>query len=139
VADETLKIPRGMLDEIVAHSREEAPNECCGILTGTDRTVSVLDRTENPFASPIRFEIGPEQLYESWKRAEERGEDIVGFYHSHVEAPAYPSQTDVNWAVNWPQVVHVICSLGGDEPVVKGFSISDGQVEQVELVDAGSD
>lgn len=128
-----------MLDEIVAHSREDAPNECCGILTGADDTVSVLDRTENPFASPVRFEISPEELYDSWKRAEECGEEIVGFYHSHVEAPAYPSQTDVNWAANWPQVVHVICSLGGEEPTVKGFSISDGQIEEVELVDAGSD
>jgi proteasome lid subunit RPN8/RPN11 len=134
---EALKIPRAMVDEIVAHSREEAPNECCGVLTGANGTVTVLDRTENPFASPVRFEINPEDLYRSWKAAEERGEDIVGFYHSHVEAPAYPSQTDINWAENWPHVVHVICSLGGNEPVVRGFSITGGEVDEVELVHAG--
>jgi [CysO sulfur-carrier protein]-S-L-cysteine hydrolase len=130
-------MPSEMLDEIAAHAREEAPNECCGILSGPDGEVSVLDRAENPFASPVRFEISPERLYESWKRAEDRGEDIVGFYHSHVEAPAYPSQTDVNWAANWPQVVHVICSLGGDQPEVRGFSITDGAIEEVELVARG--
>ena len=129
----TLRIPSSLLGEIVAHSREDAPNECCGILTGSDGTVTTLDRTSNPFASPVRFEIDSQELYEVWKRAEERGEEIVGFYHSHVEAPAYPSQTDINWAVNWPQVVHVICSLGGEEPAVKGFAIADGQVQEVEL------
>ena len=123
-----------MLDEITAHAREQAPNECCGILTGPPGEASVMDRAENAFASPTRFEINPEQLYRSWKRADERGEDIVGFYHSHTEAPAYPSQTDVNWAVNWPEVVHVICSLGSQEPEVRGFRIADGDVEEVELV-----
>ena len=133
MASEGLRITREMLDEIVAHAREEAPNECCGVLSGAGGEARLAVRTANPFASPVRFEISSEELYKAWKLAEERGEEIVGFYHSHIEAPAYPSQTDINWAVNWPQAVHVICSLGGSEPDIRGFRIAGGAVEEVEL------
>ena len=128
-----MRIAREHLEEIVAHAREEVPNECCGVLVGDGEEVSSLVRTTNVFASPVRFEIGSEELYAAWKGADEEGRDIAGFYHSHVKAPAYPSQTDVNWAANWPGVVHVICSLGAEEPVVKAFHIADGRIEEVAL------
>jgi proteasome lid subunit RPN8/RPN11 len=128
-----VRIGRDLLDEIVAHARDEAPNECCGVLVGDGDAVSSLVRTTNVFASPVRFEIGSDELYAAWKAAQDAGEDVAGFYHSHVKAPAYPSQTDVNWAANWPGVVHVICSLGGEEPATKAFRIEDGRIEEVEL------
>jgi [CysO sulfur-carrier protein]-S-L-cysteine hydrolase len=128
-----VRIARELVDQIIAHAREDAPNECCGVLIGSAEQVNELTPTANVFASPLRFEIDATELYRIWKRATDAGRDITGFYHSHIKAPAHPSQTDINWAANWPGVVHVICSLGETEPAVKGFRINDGAVEEIEL------
>ena len=65
---------------------------------------------------------------------EDDGEELVGIYHSHTKSEAYPSQTDINLAENWPDPLYLICSLeNSDEPVVRAFAIRDGAVEEVEL------
>ena len=68
------------------------------------------------------------------ERIEGDGEDLVGIYHSHTNSPAYPSQTDVNLAAQWPGVLWLICSLEDyDAPVVRGFRIRDGEIEEEDL------
>ena len=63
------------------------------------------------------------------------GEEIAAIYHSHTKSEAYPSQTDVNLAANWPDPVYLICSLADPErPKTRAFAIRDGAVEEVELV-----
>jgi proteasome lid subunit RPN8/RPN11 len=97
-----------------------------------------VHRARNSFASPIRYEIDPDDLYRIWKQIEAGGDEVIAFYHSHVKAPAWPSQTDINWADNWPGASHLICSLGGDDTVIKAFEIGGGAVQEVELdVDEG--
>ena len=55
-------------------------------------------------------------------------------YHSHTSSAAYPSQTDVNQAVMWPEQVYVIVSLeNGDAPDVKAYSLEDLKIADVEL------
>jgi proteasome lid subunit RPN8/RPN11 len=70
---------------------------------------------------------------------EERGEEIAAIYHSHTKSAAYPSQTDVNLAANWPDPLYLICSVADPEtPEVRVFTIRDGRVEEAELeVEAG--
>jgi [CysO sulfur-carrier protein]-S-L-cysteine hydrolase len=128
-----MRIARTLLDEIVSHAREEAPNECCGIIAGGDGRATSVHRASNALASPVSYEIEATDLYRIWKRIEEDGEELIAFYHSHVKAPPRPSQTDINWADNWPGASHLICSLGGEEPVISAFEIGDGRVEEVEL------
>jgi proteasome lid subunit RPN8/RPN11 len=128
-----MRIPRALLDEVVSHAREEAPNECCGIIGGEDGRATSLHRATNALASPVRYEIDAGDLYRIWKRIEEAGEELIAFYHSHVKAPPRPSQTDINWADNWPGARHLICSLGGAEPEIGVFEIRHGRVEEVEL------
>jgi proteasome lid subunit RPN8/RPN11 len=129
-----VRIGADLLDEIVAHAREEAPNECCGVLTGRDGRATSLTRTRNRFESPVRYEVHPDDLYAVYSDAEGRGAAIVAFYHSHVKVPAYPSETDINLAWRWPESLQLICSLADPDPEVRAFAIRDRAVEEVELV-----
>ncbi len=128
-----MRIGRELADEIVAHAREEAPNECCGLVAGRDGRASAVHRTRNAFASPTRYEIHPTDQLRTMTAIEEGGEEIAAIYHSHTMSEAYPSQTDINLARNWPDPLYVICSIAGSEPVLRAFAIRDGQVEEAPL------
>jgi proteasome lid subunit RPN8/RPN11 len=118
-----------MVEEMIAHAREEAPNECCGIVTGSDGLMSRLYRTRNAFASPLRYEIDPSDLIRVYNESQERGEEFLIIYHSHTSTVAEPSQTDINTA-SYPDSLYVIVSLQDrEQPDVKGFWIRDGVVE----------
>jgi [CysO sulfur-carrier protein]-S-L-cysteine hydrolase len=127
-------IAPSLLDEIVAHAREEAPNECCGLIGGADGAASTVYRARNEFESPLRYNVHPQDLLRITNEIEASGEELAGIYHSHTRSEAYPSQTDVNLAANWPGPVYVICSLARAEPEVRAFAIRDGSVEEVDLV-----
>ena len=130
-----MRIAPDLIDEIVAHAREDAPNECCGLIGGRGDVAATVYRAENLFASPRRFEVGG--LPKLMGAIEAAGEEMIAMYHSHPRSEAYPSQTDVNLAWGWPGVSWLICSLEGDEPVVRGFDIADSRVEELELETGG--
>ncbi len=128
-----MRIPRDLLDEIVVHAQDEAPNECCGLIAGSDGQAIRVHRARNEFASPMRFNVHPQDLFRITTEIEGRGEELAAIYHSHPRSEAYPSQTDINLAANWPDPLWMICSLAGTQPVVRAFRIRDGGVEEVEL------
>jgi proteasome lid subunit RPN8/RPN11 len=122
-----------MVDEIVAHAREEAPNECCGMIGGSDAIAATLYRSINAEASPLRYSLDAQDQFRIMQEIERRGEELIGIYHSHTASAAYPSQTDVNLAA-YPDAVYVIASLqDGDSPDVRGFWIRDRRIEEAEL------
>jgi proteasome lid subunit RPN8/RPN11 len=129
-----MRIARTLLEEIVSHAREEAPNECCGMVAGTDGRATSVHRARNAEASPLRYVIHPSDQFKIITEIEKRGEEVAAIYHSHTKSPAEPSQTDINLAQNWPDPVYLICSVAGPEPTVRGFAIRDRRVEEVELV-----
>jgi len=123
-----------MLDEMIAHARKDAPNECCGLIGGTPGEAQSLHRAENAEASPFRYSIAPRQQLELMKRIDDDGQEVAGIYHSHTRTPAQPSQTDINLASGWPDAVYFIVSLEHpDEPDVKAFRIEGSTVEDVDL------
>jgi len=129
-----MRIAQDLTDEIVAHAREDLPNECCGMVGGSDGAAATVYRAENAEASPFRYSIDAKEQFRLMKAIEEGGEELVAIYHSHTKSPAYPSQTDVNLA-GWPDAVYVIVSLAdADAPDLKGFWIRDGKIEEAELV-----
>jgi len=128
-----MRIAQELLDEIVAHAREDAPNECCGIVAGRDGRATAIHRARNSFDSPLRYEIHPQDQFRIMTAIEDGGEEIAGIYHSHTKSEAYPSQTDVNLARNWPDPVYLICSIVGEEPVVRAFAIRDESVSEIDL------
>jgi [CysO sulfur-carrier protein]-S-L-cysteine hydrolase len=129
-----VKISRALIDELVAHAREDLPNECCGMIGGRDGEATRVVRVENAAASPLRYEMDPQGQYDALKAIEGAGEELVAIYHSHTRSAAYPSQTDVNEAVMWPEQVYVIVSLeDGDAPDVKAYSLKDMEIADVDL------
>ena len=129
-----MRISQDLVDELISHAREDAPNECCGMIGGVGGVADVVHRVENAAASPLRFEMDPQAQYNTWKAIEDEGKELLAIYHSHTKSAAYPSQTDVNQAVAWPDPVWVIVSLQHpDAPEVKGYWLRDGKIADAEI------
>ncbi|QLG49420.1 desampylase [Natrinema halophilum] len=109
-------LPTAVREAILERAREGRPEEICGILGGEYRPdgrsrVQGQYPAENVAETPrMRYEIDPEKQLAVFKRLEDRGEEIVGFYHSHPRGPARPSETDVA-AATWPDRSYLIVSL----------------------------
>ena len=102
---------------------------------GSDDGASVVIPVVNSAASPLRFEMDPQGQYNALKAIEDDGKEMLAIYHSHTKSAAYPSQTDVNQAVNWPDAIYLIVSLQDeDAPEVKGYWLKDLTIADVELV-----
>lgn len=128
-----MKIAQALIDEMVAHAREDLPNECCGMIGGVDGEATSVLRVENSAATPLRYEMDPQEQYNALRTIEDAGAELLGIYHSHTKSAAYPSQTDVNQAVAWPEQVYVIVSLAEEEADVKAFHLKDLKIADVEL------
>ncbi len=129
-----MKISKKLIEEMVAHAREDLPNECCGMVGGRDGEATRVVRVENAAASPLRYEMDPQGQYDALKSIEDAGEELVAIYHSHTRSAAYPSQTDVNEAVMWPEQAYLIVSLeNADAPDVKAYSLKDLKIADVDL------
>jgi proteasome lid subunit RPN8/RPN11 len=128
-----VQIPQQIFDQLIAHAREEAPNECCGMIGGEDGAATTVYRSINAEASRLRYSLDANDQFRIMRQMEESGEDLLAIYHSHTASAPYPSQTDVNLAA-YPDAVYVIVSLQDSEhPEVRGFWIRDGQIEEAEL------
>ena len=127
------RIPGELRDEIVAHAREELPNECCGIVAAQDGGAVKLYRAANAEASPVRYGLDPQEQYRIMSEIEDNGWTLGAIYHSHTHSPAYPSQTDVNLAF-YPEALYLIVSLQRPEhPDLRAFRIVDGQISDAPL------
>jgi len=109
---------RSDVDAIVAHAREAAPGECCGVLIGRDGEVVEAVRARNAADLPTRFLIDPQDHFNAIRRARGRQLDVVGYYHSHPQSPARPSETDLADA-NYPDHLSLIVSLASDPPELR--------------------
>jgi [CysO sulfur-carrier protein]-S-L-cysteine hydrolase len=129
-----MRIEAEMRDEIVAHAREEAPNECCGMIGVRDGAAVSLYRARNAEQSPLRYVVHPQDQFRIMEQMDERGEELGAIYHSHTKSPAVPSQTDINLAEGWPDPLYVICSIADSgSPELRAFAIRDERVEEVAL------
>jgi proteasome lid subunit RPN8/RPN11 len=117
---------------MVEHAREEAPNECCGLIGGRDGEAVALYRAVNSEGSPLRYNLDPQDQFRIMSEMEEKGEELAAIYHSHTASPAYPSQTDINLAT-YPDAIYLIVSLAEGEEPLRGFHIRDGEVREAEL------
>ena len=129
-----MRISQSLIDEMVAHAREDLPNECCGMVGGRDGEATEVVRVANAAASPLRYEMDPQGQYDALKSIEGGGGELLAIYHSHTKSAAYPSQTDVNQAVAWPDQAYVIVSLADPgSPDVKAFLLKDLKIADVPL------
>jgi proteasome lid subunit RPN8/RPN11 len=117
-----MRITDAQLKQIYAHAAETYPYECFGFLVGTFDGGGLVhqaarganlntDRTD-------RFEMDPKEFVRVEKQADDEGLNIIGFYHSHPDWPAIPSQTDITWA--WEGSYYLIVSVHEGRPFHTG-------------------
>jgi [CysO sulfur-carrier protein]-S-L-cysteine hydrolase len=128
-------IAADLLERVIAHARRDAPNECCGLVGTRDGRALSVHEAQNTAASPFRFEVDGMVLHRTLTEIEDAGFELGAIYHSHTRSDPYPSQTDVNFAANWPGVEWIIVGLAdGDEPVVRSYLIGqDGAISEVRV------
>ena len=136
-----IRLLREHLDAMIAHAREVAPAECCGLIGGSDeQTARTIYRLRNVTANPeCGYEAAPEDLFAAQRQMRDRGEELLAIYHSHPRAvDPSPSETDVRLAY-YPSATYLIVGLGGTEATVKAFFISEREQrwQQVEYEIAG--
>jgi proteasome lid subunit RPN8/RPN11 len=124
-----MRISREHWHELVAHAREEAPNECCGYLRARDGDVEEVFRAVNERKSPYGYELDHKSLFAA-NDLDDAGYQVA-IYHSHPRSGAEPSQTDINLA-QYPDWTYWIVSLNG-EPEIRAWRIADGRVEEEEV------
>ena len=123
-----MKIAPDLIEEILAHAREESPNECCGMIGGADGQARTVYRATNAEASPLRYSIDAKEQFDLMRKIEDTGEELVGIYHSHTHSEAYPSKTDRRLAF-YPDSRYLLLSVADrEQPVLRSFFIRDGEV-----------
>lgn len=137
-----LKISRDSYTAIRQHSEQIYPHECCGVLLGRfedDGSKSVTrsarcgnTREDSPHN---RYNIDPKELIRIQREGRERGDDIVGFYHSHPDHPAQWSQTDLADA-HWLGCSYVITSVEkGKAAATCSYELAGGDENSKKFVD----
>jgi proteasome lid subunit RPN8/RPN11 len=129
------------LEEIFGCARLAAPAECCGMIGGHQSLAKTIYPLRNIAADQtVSYEAAPEDLFAAQRQMRERGEDLLGIYHSHPRSavPA-PSETDVRLAY-YPDAIYFIVGLAGSEPVMRAFRIveREGCWEAVEYQIVGA-
>jgi proteasome lid subunit RPN8/RPN11 len=127
-----MRISRELLDDVIAHARADAPNECCGMIASRDGEAVAVHRATNAAASPLRYEIVGMEQYKIQTEIDDAGLDLGAIYHSHTRSKPEPSQTDINLAF-YPEALYVIVGLEDDEPDVRAWRIVDGHVSEAAL------
>ena len=115
-----LKVREEMLRRIHAHGVETYPHECCGAILGRDgddtrEVIDLLPLANRRDDSPRnRFEVTPEDVRLAEKSARAQNLELIGWYHSHPDAPARPSEYDRDHA--WPWYSYIIISVQSGQP-----------------------
>ena len=125
-----IEVKRQELDRIEQHGAAAYPHECCGILLGKEQdgqkvvTDIVPLRNAREDSPRNRFLILPEDFVRSDREAKDRGLEILGFYHSHPDHPAQPSEFDREHA--WPWYIYLILTVEKGVPgVMTGWLLAD--------------
>jgi [CysO sulfur-carrier protein]-S-L-cysteine hydrolase len=127
-----LTIPRELYDKVVAHARQDHPDEACGVLAGpagTDRPERFIPMT-NAERSPTFYRFDSAEQFRVWREMDERDEEPVVIYHSHTGTEAYPSRTDIALAAE-PGAHYVLVSTREpDQAEFRSFRIRDLEVTE---------
>lgn len=115
-ATRTIVVPEHIADAIRRHAAETYPNPCCGALVGGERAITGALRLPNETAEGPRGSslVLPADFEAAQSYASETGAEVAGFYHSHPNHPARPSQHDLDHA--WPFFVYLIVSVRKGKP-----------------------
>ena len=119
-----LRIPRQLLEEMLAHAREESPRECCGMIACEGDRAVAAHRVQNVAVNrKTAYFMDPKEQLLTMQAIEDAGLEVGAIYHSHPRSEPVPSPTDVNLAKQWPGMQWIIIGLTSDEPEVRTWQI----------------
>ena len=121
-------VPAAIRTELLAHAREEAPNEACGLVAFRGGVAERYLPAENALESPYRFELRPRDPADFF--LEDEGYELAVF-HSHPQSEPRPSRTDLEHIGLWEGRPYLI--LRADTGELAGWRISNGSVEDLPL------
>ena len=130
-----VEIQLSVLSALVEHAHEALPDECCGLLVGTQTRIERSERARNLRASPTRYQIDPADHFRTIRSARAEGLLVMGAYHSHPHAAPEPSPTDLAETSD-PTLLYVVVSPGGREALVEqvgAFRLVGDRFERVVL------
>lgn len=122
-----MRVPAAIRAELVAHAREEAPNECCGLVLVRDGVAVEYIRGVNKLASPYRYELYIDPVV--WSEIDDSVEQVV--FHSHPETEPRPSRTDRERAGLWSGRPFLIYGVKLDD--LRAWRIARDEVEEIPL------
>jgi [CysO sulfur-carrier protein]-S-L-cysteine hydrolase len=129
-----IEISTDIRDAMIRHAREGWPFEACGLLAGKDGRAERFYPMQNADRSEFTYSLDPQEHLRVDTEIGDLGWSVVGIFHSHPKSEARPSPTDVTRSGGYPDAHYVLVSLADrDDPVVRAFTIRDGEIEEQEL------
>lgn len=139
-----VEIPSQLYEQIVSHALSGYPNEACGAVAGTDGKAVRVYPMRNAEESPVVYRFDEREQLHVFDEIEERGWDLLAFFHSHTHTEAFPSPTDLaqaHWrdpftgdlVAAYPGTRYLILSLRDDEPLLRGFRFEGGTPVEEEV------
>ena len=123
-----LQLPRKLCEEMIAHARSEAPNECVGLLAGVIEGGIGVVRARYPLvnaaASPFEYLSEPKSMFAAHRSMHALGQDILAIYHSHPTSAPVPSRADLARSYS-PDVVNFIISLRSEPPMLRAWWLNE--------------
>jgi proteasome lid subunit RPN8/RPN11 len=134
----TLVLPASLAQAMLDHARVELPNEACGMVSGvaSEGRALAFHPARNAEASPLRYNVHPEDLVRITFEIEDAGQDLVAIFHSHTRSPAVPSATDLRAAM-YPDAFYLLASLAdhqaGPMQALRAWRIRDAVATESQL------
>ena len=134
-----LVLPETIARELLEHARSQLPNEACGLLSGSlaNGRATAFHPARNAEASPLRYNVHPDDLVRITFGIEDAGEDLVAIFHSHTRSPAVPSATDLRSAM-YPEPFYLLGTLADPDAsldaALRAWRIRDGNAIEAELI-----
>ncbi|MFT5170500.1 MAG: proteasome lid subunit RPN8/RPN11, partial [Candidatus Marinamargulisbacteria bacterium] len=113
-----IEIPKGVMAEMLAHSKRLAPVEACGYLAGSNGAVEKRVEMTNIDDSPEHFSFDPKEQFQVMKQSRQDGNELMAVYHSHPASPARLSREDIR-LFNDPHMIYIIVSLHENNDDIK--------------------
>ena len=139
LSGDALILPLAIAAELLGHARADAPNEACGLLSGSrsEGRATRYHPARNAEASPLVYAVHADDLLRIMLAIDDAGEDLVAIFHSHTRTPAVPSATDRRQAF-YPDAFYLLATLaepdGPPERMLRAWRILDGESRETPLL-----
>ncbi|MEK6222113.1 MAG: M67 family metallopeptidase [Chloroflexota bacterium] len=127
-----LKLWKLHYDEIIGHLASELPNEAGGIVAGIENQSMSIYPIRNILNHPSLFRFDPQEQISAFLEIEDKGWDLLAFYHSHPLGPGLPSKIDIAEA-NYPRVSQLIFSHETAQWSCRGFIIRETKISEIDM------